>query len=136
MNLLVSGLFLMGFLFSSCAPIPQKKKAVPRIILPLSIQLKREISMYLIQQPDQVMEVQVFLLKGKKDILLTKQNVSPIKIPTLLRLQIKEDKEVKRPTYTVKVKLKVDEKNRFKGLIIIPHWRNIDSPLEIMLRRD
>jgi hypothetical protein len=92
--------------------------------------------MYLVQQPDQVMEVQVFLLKGKKDILLTKQDVSPIKIPTILRLQIEEDHEVKRPTYTIKLKLKVDQKNRFKGLLIIPYWRNIDRPLKLMLRRD
>ena len=129
--------YLLFVILFSCAPIPPvKKEIVKRKTLPLSITLNKEVSRLLIQQPDQVLEVEVYSLKGKRDVLITSQAVSNVKVPVVIRLKVLEDKAIKRPTYTVKVRLLVDKKNSFKGFLIVPYWRSLGRPIPLLLRRE
>ena len=129
--------YLLFVMLFSCAPLPPvKKEIVKRKILPLSIGLNKEVSRFLIQQPDQVLEIEVYSLKGKRDILITSQAVRSVKIPANIRLKILEDKNIKNPTYTVKIRFVVDKKNSFKGFLIVPHWRSIEKPISVLLRRE
>ena len=135
--LLFGALFL--FLIS-CSTPPKPlamKKAVKRRILPLSLEIDKEVSKFLIQEPDQELSIKLYKLINGKDKLLSHQKVKGIKIPSVIRLMVKETKnDIKHGTvYTVIIRLYVNQKNSFKGFLIIPHWRSTERPLSMPLRK-
>ena len=138
-----SSYLLFGALFFfliSCSTPPKPltmKNVIKRRTLPLSLEIEKEISKYLIQEPDQELSVKLYKLIKGKDKLVSHQKVKGIKIPSVIRLKVKETKyDIKRGTvYTVIIRLHVNSKNRFKGFLIIPHWRSTERPLSIPLRK-
>ena len=135
--LLFGALFL--FLIS-CSTPPKPlalKKVVKRRILPLSLEIDKEVSKFLIQEPDQELSIKLYKLINGKDKLLSHQKVKGIKIPSVIRLMVKETKnDIKHGTvYTVIIRLYVNQTNSFKGFLIIPHWRSTERPLSMPLRK-
>ena len=137
---LTSSLFLFFFVlscgFSQKALSPQKNFFQKRT-LPLSLEIEREVSKFLIQEPDQELFIKLYKIHQGEDKLISTQKIKGIKIPTVIRLKVNESKEdsQKGPVYTVVIKLKVNSKEHFKGLLIIPHWRSTQNPLKIPLRK-
>tara|TARA_Y100001954_G_scaffold237426_1_gene301047 strand:- start:17510 stop:17863 length:354 start_codon:yes stop_codon:yes gene_type:complete len=113
------------------------KKSFKRKVLPLSLEIDQEISKFLIQEPDQELSIKLYKLIRGKDKLVSHQNIKGIKIPSVIRLKVKESKadRLLGPVYTVFVRLNVNSKDKFKGLLIIPHWRNTERPLSLTLRK-
>ena len=136
-HLLFVSLFLF---FNSCSTPPEPlaiKKSFKRKVLPLSLEIDQEISKFLIQEPDQELSIKLYKLIRGKDKLVSHQNIKGIKIPSVIRLKVKESKadRLLGPVYTVFVRLYVNSKDKFKGLLIIPHWRNTERPLSLHLRK-
>ena len=130
---------IFTFLFS-CSHPPKplaKKKVLYNRTLPLSLEIEKEVSRFLIQEPDQELSVKLFKLKKGKDRLISHQKIKGLKIPSVIRLKVREDKNDRKngPIYTVVIRLRVNSKDRFKGLLIIPHWRSTWKPLRISLRK-
>ena len=135
---LLFGSFLLFFISCSTPPKPLAiKKNLQRKVLPLSLEIDRGISRFLIQEPDQELSIKLYKLINGKDVLVSHQNIKGIKIPSVIRLKVKESKKEKLQAlvYTVFVRLHVNSKDRFKGLLIIPHWRSTERPLSLPLRK-
>ena len=134
--------FCCLFLFLlSCSspqrPPPKTKVSIPKRVLPLSLEIEKNVSKFLIQEPDQELSIELYKIHKGKDDLISKQKIKGVKIPSVIRLKIQESKEEAKqgPVYTVVIHLYVNQKNRFKGLLIIPHWRSTDKPLKVPLRK-
>ena len=136
-HLLFGAIFL--FLIS-CSTPPKPlamKKVIKRRILPLSLEIDKKVSKFLIQEPDQELSIKLYKLINGKDKLLSHQKLKGVKIPSVIRLKVKESKyDIKRgPVYTVIIRLDVNQRDKFKGFLIIPHWRSTERPLSIPLRK-